>query len=120
MYTKKRSHHYQNAMACKDKWNGLYREYKKIWNQQKGIGFNKSYWTISVAVKEVLKLPKDFMLDLSNNMDSFLKDWPTQAPLHGRDFIAPNDHVYYSEWLEAKDQNSQPKTCSNKHHHCDG
>lgn len=47
----------QNSKTCKDKWNGLHLNYKKITDYNKGIDHNIFYWELVVDECDKFHLP---------------------------------------------------------------
>jgi hypothetical protein len=50
----------QNVKTCKDKWNGINSNYKKIVDYHKGTGHNTYFWELLIDERDNLHFPKQF------------------------------------------------------------
>lgn len=50
----------QNVKTCKDKWNDINSNYKKIVDYHKGTGHNTYFWELLIDECDNLHFPKQF------------------------------------------------------------
>jgi hypothetical protein len=55
-----KSRNVRNRKECKNKWNSLLGDFRKISDYQVGNGRNMSYFQLSPEEREDAKLPKSF------------------------------------------------------------
>jgi hypothetical protein len=91
------SDHYRGPQACKDKWNTLYGDYKKVKDYMGAIGNSKDYFQLSSKRRKELTLAACFWRSQFNEMDRFLKEHPRLNPLHQRDLLDDSDHSFLGE-----------------------
>ena len=74
----------QGPSACKDKWQGLLEDYKKIKDYKDATGCNEDYFRMGSKWRKELCLPANFSSSYFNEMDRFLHERPCLNPLHQR------------------------------------
>jgi hypothetical protein len=79
---------------CKDKWNYLNSNYKKILNYHKGINHNMSFWELVVDGCDKYHLLKQFKKEYYNTIKTFQVKWNVSAPFHVIDLWANGDKNY--------------------------
>ena len=81
------SQYYQGAAACKDKWQGLFGEYKKIKDYNDTTRCNEDYFRMGSKRRKELCLPANFCSNYHKEMDRFLHCRPCLNPPHQRDSL---------------------------------
>jgi hypothetical protein len=66
------SQYYRGASTCKDKWQGLFGDYKKIKDYKDATGCNKDYFGMGFKKRKELYLPANFCMSHYKEMDRFL------------------------------------------------
>jgi hypothetical protein len=69
-------------MACKDKWQVLFSDYKKIVDYRKGTGHNEDYFRMGSRRKKEVNLPPNFCPQHFKEMERFLHQRPSVNPPH--------------------------------------
>jgi hypothetical protein len=54
------STHYRGPMACKNKWQVFFSDYKKIMDYRKGTGHNEDYFRMGSRRRKEVNLPPNF------------------------------------------------------------
>lgn len=70
---------------CKDKWNYINGNYKKIFDYHKGIGRNTSYWDLTMEKQNILHFSKHFNEDCYIAIDVLQGGKNINAPIHLKD-----------------------------------
>ena len=66
------SQYLRGPTSCRDKWQGLLGEYKKIKDYKAAIGANEVYWRMGSKHRKELCLPSNFCSHHYMEMDRFL------------------------------------------------
>jgi hypothetical protein len=98
------SQYYRGAAACKDKWQGLFGEYKKIKDYNDATGCNEDYFRMGSKRRKELCLPANFCSSHYKEMDRFLHQRPCLNPPYQRDSL--------------DDEAPQPMTAEELHEYC--
>jgi hypothetical protein len=77
--------HYRDKESCRDKWQGIYGDYKRIYDYFKGIGLNEQYEDMTLDARAEVGLPQHFSPYHFRLIDNFCKDRPNVHPPHSRD-----------------------------------
>jgi hypothetical protein len=91
------SDHYRGPQACKDKWNTLYGDYKKVKDYMGATGNSEDYFQISSKRRKELTFPACFWQSQFNEMDHFLKERPCLNLPYQRDLLDDSDHPFLGE-----------------------
>ncbi len=89
----------RNGKMCKDKWNSINGDYKKIFDCHKGMGHNTSYWDLSLEDWDKFHLPKQFNENCYNTIKVFQGEKNINDLLHMKDLNALGDGVFYGQLL---------------------
>lgn len=73
------SQYYHKPSACKDKWRGLFKDYKKIEDYKIAMGLNEEYFRMGSKRTKELCLPANFCSIYCKEMDHFLHQCPTST-----------------------------------------
>jgi hypothetical protein len=84
----------RGAGACRDKWQTLFGEYKKIFDYKGRTGNNEDYFRMASKRRKDLGLPVNFCSSQYRDMERFLSQRPCLNPPHQRDTLDDNDQVY--------------------------
>jgi hypothetical protein len=95
----------QNSKTCKDKWNGLHLDYKKITDYHKGTDHNIFYWELVVDECDKLHLPRQIDYEFYEVIDVFQGEKSVNKPIHVKD-LQVDENVNYIA-LIAKSQEDQ-------------
>ena len=68
--------------ACRNKWQTLFGEYKKIFDYKGRTGNNEEYFRMASKRKKELRLPANFCSSQYWNMERFLSQRPCLNPPH--------------------------------------
>jgi hypothetical protein len=88
------SAHYRGPMGCKDKWQVLFSDYKKIGDYKNGTGNSEDYFRMSSRRRKELNLPSNFCPAYFKEMERFFHQCPCVKPPHQRDNFAQDDHIF--------------------------
>jgi hypothetical protein len=97
------SAHYRGPLGCKDKWQVLFLDYKKINDYRSGTGHNEDYFRMHSRRRKELTLPTNFCQIHFKEMELFLHQRPSMNPPHQRDNFGENDHVFDSATHHGED-----------------
>jgi hypothetical protein len=89
--------HFRGSTGCKDKWQVLFSDYKKISDYKSGTGHNEEYFRMPSKRRKELNLPSNFCPSHYKEMERFLHQRPSVNPPHQRDNFAEDDHVFDTE-----------------------
>jgi hypothetical protein len=84
--------HYRYKESCRDKWQGIYGDYKRIYDYVKGTGLNERYEDMTPDARAEVGLPRHFSPYHFRLIDSFCKDRPNVHPPHSRDSSDPENN----------------------------
>jgi hypothetical protein len=84
----------RGPLACRDKWQTLFSDYKKIYDYKGATGNNEDYFRMSSRRRKELMLPPNFVHAHFQEMQKFLSQRPSLNPPHQRDSLDDNDHVH--------------------------
>jgi hypothetical protein len=88
------SAHCRGLLGCKDKWQVLFSDYKKINDYRSGTGHNGDYFRMHSRRRKELNLPTNFCQTYFKEMERFMYQRPSVNPPHQRDNFGENDHVF--------------------------
>jgi hypothetical protein len=107
------SNYYRGPIACKDKWQSLFSDYKKIKDYRSAIGSNEDFFSMGSKLRKELTLPWNFCPQHFREMDWFVHQRPCLNPLRETDTFSDSDPMYMSpKQLHAyyKDHNIDPNS----------
>jgi hypothetical protein len=81
--------YYRDKDACRDKWQGIYGDYKRIYDYLKGTGVNQVYEELIPKERANAGLPRHFSPYYYQLIHSFCKDSPNVELPHARDSSGP-------------------------------
>lgn len=93
----------QNSKTCKDKWNGLHSNYKKIAYYHKGIDHNTSYWELVVDECDKFHLPRQFGCEFYEAIDMFQGKKNVNKPIHVKDLQASGNVNYITSIAKSQE-----------------
>jgi hypothetical protein len=85
------STHFRGAMACKDKWQTLLADYKKISDYRGATWNRKDYFHMPGRWRKELTLPVNFCASHYREMEKFLSQRPCLNPPKQRDSFAAEE-----------------------------
>ncbi len=96
---------------CKNKWNSLNSNYKKLIDYHKGIRNHTYFWDLSFNKKVNFHLPCQFNKKLQELIEAFQGEMSVTMPLHVRDVNVENDglHGLVHAMLKTQDDNEDFK-----------
>ena len=87
---------FRGAMACKDKWQTLFAEYKKISDYRSATGNTEDYFHMSAKRRKELTLPPNFSSSHFQEMEKFLSQRPCLNPPRQRDSFTAHEGDFHS------------------------
>jgi hypothetical protein len=94
------SSHYRGALACKDKWQTLFADFKKISDYKGATGNSEDYFHMANKRRKELTLPPNFCSSHFWEMEKFLGQRPCLNPPRQVDsFINDDDDIQSTEDL---------------------
>jgi hypothetical protein len=84
----------ENGKMCKDKWNSIHDDYKKISNYQKDTRNNTSYWDLLAKNQHQHHLPWQFNEDCYNAFKTLQGERNVNAPLPCEKLVAIGNGMY--------------------------
>jgi hypothetical protein len=85
------SAHYRGALACKDKWQTLFADYKKISDYKGATGNREDYFYMGSKRRKELTLPPNFCASHYREMEKFLSQRPCLNPPRQVDSFMDDD-----------------------------
>jgi hypothetical protein len=82
--------HFHDKDACRDKWQGIYRNYKRIYDYLKETGVNQVYEDLTPEERTEAGLPWHFNSYHYELIHSFCKNRPNVQLRHARDSSDPD------------------------------
>jgi hypothetical protein len=79
------STHLKNDLACKDKWNAIIGELKKIHDYNARTRKNEDHWNMNAQNKTTFNLLQSFGRGMFKMIQEFLMNRPIFEPPHMRD-----------------------------------
>jgi hypothetical protein len=90
------STHYRGAMACKDKWQTLFTDFKKICDYKAATGSREDYFHMGSKRRNELTLPPNFCSSHFREMEKFLSQQPCLNPPCQVDSFIDKDNDFQS------------------------
>ncbi len=89
--TCKQSHTPRINKMCKDKWNYIHGDYKRILDYHTSIGNNTSHWDLTFKEWDIFHLPKQYNENYYNAIEAFQGEKGINVPIHVKDLQAEGD-----------------------------
>ncbi len=83
-----------NGKMCKDKWNGLNSNYKKIVDYHAGTSHHIPLWDLKIKNNNRHHFPRQFNWEFYNVIQAFQGERLINTPRHVRDIHAKRDTIY--------------------------
>ena len=92
--------HYRGAMACKEKWQTFFADFKKIYDYKSTTGSREDYFHMGSKRRKELTLPPNFYSSHFLEMEKFLSQQPClNPPCQVDSFIDEDDDFQSTEEL---------------------
>jgi hypothetical protein len=95
----------RSGTMCKDNWNVLNFNYKKLADYHKGTGNHTSFWELSFEKKERFHLPFHFNQKFYNAIEAFQGEKAIYVPFHMRDVNVKGNGVNRPLVKKIQDEN---------------
>jgi hypothetical protein len=90
----------RNKKMCKDKWNGLNYDYKKLLDYHKGIGHHNSFLDLFTKERNQQRLLRAFNKECYETIETFQGECIINALIHVQDLQAKGDANYVPQVLK--------------------
>ena len=90
------SSHFRGALACKDKWQTLFADFKKISDYKGATGNREDYFHMANKRRKELTLPPNFCASHFREMEKFLSQRPCMNPPRQVDSFFEEDDDFQS------------------------
>ncbi len=95
----------RSETMCKDNWNVLNFDYKKLADYHKGTGNHTNFYELSFQEKERFHSTLHFNQECYNAIESFQGEKVINVPFHMRNVNVKGNGVYRPLVKETKDEN---------------
>jgi hypothetical protein len=97
----------RNKKMCKDKWNGLNYDYKKLLDYHKGIGHHNSFLDLFTKERNQQHLLQAFNKECYETIETFQGERIINALVYVQDLQAKGDANYIPQVLEGDNRKTK-------------
>jgi hypothetical protein len=84
----------RNDIMCKDKWNSMNSNFKKLVDYCKGMGNHTCFWDLKYEKKECYHLPCQYPREYYELIEVFQGENNVNVPLHTMDVNVEGNNMY--------------------------